>query len=85
MTDTKEQLQDENNLLMAEQQITGWNARNNGDSITTLVSAMNLTPNEWKKLVNNGEVNYLSIGLIDQINSLLGLQFELNTKHWKIK
>jgi hypothetical protein len=50
-----------NNLLQAEQQLTGYSHAKQGYGIESLVDSMGLTKDEWMKLCKQNRVSFLSI------------------------
>lgn len=58
-------------LEMAEQQLYGWNCAHAGERIEAMVGGMGLTMAEWKKLVNDGSVEYLPDYIKDEITDYL--------------
>lgn len=65
-------------LQLAEQQIFGWNESQRGIDIISLIKGMGLTCNEWRRLINNGEVDYMSLENIKIINHHFGLDSKMN-------
>ncbi len=54
-------------LDMAEQQLFGWNAAEQGERLESLVDGMGLTLEEWDKLEENNSVNFLSYSQRNEI------------------
>ena len=56
----EKELIDQHALERAEQQLVGFNHRNMGGDLYSLILAMGLAPYEWKEMQNIFEMTYLT-------------------------